>query len=109
MIFSSTVFILLYLPIVFFVYFGLNKLRLISAGKLWLVAASVFFYGYWSVDYIPLLLGSIVFNFIVGCAVSPDVKGLRIPVSRKLLLVMSISINIALLGYFKYANFLWIM
>ncbi|MCO7538110.1 MULTISPECIES: MBOAT family O-acyltransferase [Pseudomonas] len=106
MIFSSTVFILLYLPIVFFVYFGLNKLRLISAGKLWLVAASVFFYGYWSVDYIPLLLGSIVFNFIVGCAVSPDVKGLRIPVSRKLLLVMSISINIALLGYFKYANFL---
>lgn len=105
MIFSSTTFILLYLPIVFFVYFGLNKLRLIPAGKLWLVAASVFFYGYWSVDYIPLLLGSIFFNFVVGCAISPYAKGLRLHASRKTVLGFSIVANIALLGYFKYANF----
>lgn len=105
MIFSSTAFILVYLPIVFFVYFGLNKLRLIPAGKLWLVAASIFFYGYWSIDYIPLLLASIFFNFVVGCAISPYAKGLRIRATRKTVLALSISANIALLGYFKYANF----
>ncbi|MDD2114155.1 MBOAT family protein [Pseudomonas asiatica] len=105
MIFSSTAFILVYLPIVFFVYFGLNKLRLIQAGKLWLVAASIFFYGYWSIDYIPLLLASIFFNFVVGCAISPYAKGLRINTSRKTVLALSITANIALLGYFKYANF----
>lgn len=105
MIFSSPAFILAYLPIVFFVYFYLNKLRLVSAGKIWLVAASLFFYGYWSINYIPLLLGSILFNFIVGCAISPYAKGLRVPISRKVLLGLSIGINLALLGYFKYANF----
>ncbi len=105
MIFSSPAFILAYLPIVFFVYFYFNKLRLVSAGKLWLVAASLFFYGYWSINYIPLLLGSILFNFIVGCAISPYAKGLRVPASRKVLLGLSIGINLALLGYFKYANF----
>jgi alginate O-acetyltransferase complex protein AlgI len=105
MIFSSSIFILAYLPVVFFVYFSLNKLRLIPAGKLWLVAASVFFYGYWSVSYIPLLLGSIFFNFVIGCAISPHATGLRIRVSRKLVLGLSVAVNLTLLGYFKYANF----
>lgn len=105
MIFSSLTFILVYLPVVFFVYFALNKLRLISAGKLWLVVASVFFYGYWSVNYIPLLLGSIFFNFVIGCAISPHATGLRTQLPRRLILGISIALNIALLGYFKYANF----
>ncbi|EOX9126007.1 MBOAT family O-acyltransferase [Pseudomonas aeruginosa] len=105
MIFSSAAFILAYLPIVFFVYFGLNKLRMISLGKIWLVLASVFFYGYWSVDYIPLLIGSILFNFAVGCAISPTSKNLSIGGYRKTILALSITANLALLGYFKYANF----
>jgi len=105
MIFSSTAFILVYLPIVFFAYFALNRYRLIAAGKLWLVAASLFFYGYWSINYIPLLLGSIFFNFVIGCAISPHATGLRITTSRKLILGLSIALNLVLLGYFKYANF----
>jgi len=105
MIFSSTKFILLYLPIVFAVYFLLNRYRLVSAGKLWLVAASLFFYGYWSTDYIPLLLASITFNFVVGCALSPHAPRFRIQSSRKLVLGLSIAANLILLGYFKYANF----
>lgn len=105
MIFSSTVFILLYLPVVFFVYFALNKKRLISAGKCWLVAASLFFYGYWSVQYLPLLLGSIFFNFMIGGIISPHTKGIRLKHSRKALLTLSVIANLAFLGYFKYANF----
>ncbi|HEK4028648.1 TPA: MBOAT family protein [Pseudomonas aeruginosa] len=105
MIFSSAAFILIYLPIVFFVYFALNKFRLIPAGKIWLVSASIFFYGYWSVDYILLLIASILFNFTVGCLISPYSSIVSIRSYRKPILALSIATNLALLGYFKYANF----
>ena len=115
MIFSSTTFIFVYLPIVFFTYFLLNKQRWIVAGKYWLVIASLFFYGYWSVEYLPLLVASIVFNFCMGASLSPHFERIkkrffwsgliRPTISRKALLIFSIAVNLALLGYFKYANF----
>lgn len=83
MIFSSFIFILVYLPIVFAVYFILNKVRLVSAGKIWLVLASLFFYGYWSVAYLSLLLGSIVFNYAGGWLVSPYTKALETARAKK--------------------------
>lgn len=106
MLFSSPFFIFLFLPISFFGYFFLNKVRMVYAGKVWLVACSIFFYGFWDVSYIPLLLGSILFNFISGAAVSPHVKGIRLPFSRKTILISAIAINLVLLGYYKYTNFL---
>lgn len=106
MIFSSSIFILVYLPIVFAVYFVLNKTRLVSAGKIWLVLASLFFYGYWSVAYLPLLLGSIVFNYASGWLVSPYTTALRSAHRKKWALAGAIAINLSLLAYFKYTNFL---
>ncbi len=35
-------------------------------GKIWLVVASLFFYAYWDFKYLPLMLGSILFNFAIG-------------------------------------------
>lgn len=66
MIFSSPEFIFLFLPIVFAVYFLLNKFRLPYASKIWLVLASLYFYSYWSLNYLPLMLGSIAFNYTLG-------------------------------------------
>lgn len=106
MIFSSSAFILVYLPIVFLIYFSLNRRRWITAGKLWLVAASLYFYAYWSVAYLPLLLGSIGFNYLMGRWVSPHSTNLLKPSSKKIVLALGIAINLALLAYFKYANFL---
>ena len=71
MIFSSPKFILLFLPIAFLGYFYLNRIRLVLAGKAWLVAVSLFFYAYWNIAYLPLLVGSILFNFAVGTALAP--------------------------------------
>lgn len=104
MIFSSAKFILLFLPIAFFGYFYLNRMRLVLAGKAWLVAMSLFFYAYWKITYLPLLLVSIFFNFAVGTALSPTETRLRF--SRRFVLIASIAINLMLLGYFKYTNFL---
>jgi alginate O-acetyltransferase complex protein AlgI len=106
MIFSSPQFILLFLPIAFFGYFYLNKIRLVLAGKAWLVALSLYFYGFWNITYLPLLLGSIFFNFAVGTGLSPNRQLQRLRYSRRNLLIFSIGANLTLLGYFKYANFL---
>jgi alginate O-acetyltransferase complex protein AlgI len=105
MIFSSPGFILVFLPIVFFGYFLLNRIRLTIAGKAWLVAASLFFYSFWNAAYLPLLLGSIAFNFSVGTALASSSRR-SLPVPGWLILVLGITANLLLLGYFKYANFL---
>ncbi len=104
MIFSSPIFILVYLPVVFFTYFLLNHYRFFSFGKIWLVMASLFFYGYWSIEYVPLLLVSILFNFTLGSFISPYAKQ-SLGNYRAIGLALGVSVNLVLLGYFKYANF----
>lgn len=106
MIFSSPKFILLFLPLAFFGYFFLNRLRLVLAGKAWLVAVSLFFYAYWNIAYLPLLLGSIFFNFAVGTSLSRDPASSRSWFSPRFVLGAGIVANLGLLGYFKYADFL---
>lgn len=106
MIFSSPQFILLFLPVAFFGYFLLNRVRLILAAKAWLVAMSLFFYAYWNVAYLPLLLVSIFFNFAIGGSLSTKPIWRHSSISRRLLLTGSIAANLTLLGYFKYTNFL---
>ena len=106
MVFSSWEFVFLYLPIVFGVYFLLNRTRLVSTGKVWLVFASLFFYSYWSINYLPLLLGSIGFNFWVGGSFNRPELLKRLRFSPRGMLIFGIVCNLALLAYFKYANFL---
>ncbi|MGU9850782.1 MBOAT family O-acyltransferase [Pseudomonas koreensis] len=112
MIFSSWQFILLFLPISFFVYFWLNHRRLIIAGKVWLVAASLFFYAYWDIQYLPLILGSIFMNFAIGTGLAQaylPAQENRKPhhaINRKVVLTTGIAANLLLLGYFKYTDFL---
>jgi len=66
MLFNSYEFILLFLPITFFVYFYLNSKKQILASKIFLVSASLFFYSWWNPIYLPLILGSMIFNFYIG-------------------------------------------
>ena len=113
MIFSSWQFIFVYLPISFFVYFWLNHRRLIIAGKVWLVVASLFFYAYWDVKYLPLILGSILLNFAIGTGLARAYQQSRQlaqkphhGVNRKAVLATGIVANLLLLGYYKYTDFL---
>jgi len=99
-LFNSYIFILLFLPVTLFVYFLLNNRKLTLASKAWLVFASLFFYGWWNPIYIPLILGSILFNYGIGVTLS----GARHSQSRPFLLA-GIGGNLALLAYFKYMDF----
>ena len=64
-----------------------------------LLVVSLAFYGKGNLVFLPLLLGSILFNFLVGKAMG------ALPRARKPLLVLGLLGNLGLLGYFKYANF----
>ncbi len=101
MLFNSIIFILVFLPVVFCVYFALLRQRHVVTSKIWLCFASLFFYGYWKVDYLILMMISICFNFLMGILL--NAKNIR---GRKLILVTGVALNLATLAYFKYTNFL---
>jgi alginate O-acetyltransferase complex protein AlgI len=99
MIFNSLEFILLFLPISFFVYFYLNKNKLINLATLFLVLASLFFYSWWNIIFLPLILLSIATNYYVSYLILSSTS------SKKSFLVLGLFFNIVLLGYFKYSDF----
>ncbi|MGK7927404.1 MAG: MBOAT family protein [Spirulina sp.] len=65
---------------------------------IWLTCASLFFYGYWNIAYLPLLLISITINYLLGRTIE------RVENSR-FFLILGILFNLGLLGYFKYSQF----
>ncbi len=103
MIFSSFPFLFLFLPITLAGYFQIARRGSHSLAKLWLVAASLFFYGWWNWHYVPLILGSCLFNFRMGLHLLPS--GDRSPAVRRRGLVLGIAINLLVLGFFKYTHF----
>lgn len=101
MLFNSFEFLFAFLPIVLLLYYGLHRLGGTTSSKAVLFLASLVFYGWYNAIYLPLLLGSIVFNFLVGnwLGKEPEVR------KRKLILTLGIVSNVLLLMYFKYMNF----
>jgi alginate O-acetyltransferase complex protein AlgI len=97
MFFNSFEFIFIFLPIVITLFFTFGKLGYRKAAIATLVIASLSFYSYWNIRYLPLLIGSILFNFAMGRAIEKS--------RAKKLIVIGIAANLALLGYFKYTNF----
>ncbi len=103
MLFNSYIYIFLFLPITLIIYYILNKFKLIKLSKGWLILASLFFYSYWKLDYLPLILFSMVFNYSIGSTLLNDVN---LKINKKFVVGFGIIGNVLLLGYFKYFNFL---
>lgn len=102
MIFSSYKFIFLFFPIVFGVYCLLRKFKKLTFMKIWLVAASLFFYGFGDKRFLSVLVFTAIFNFIVSRML--QLKKTK-NITRKILIVISMAENLGLLFYFKYTNF----
>lgn len=98
MLFNSIDFAI-FLPIVFAVYWLLNK-RL-KWQNLFIVLASFTFYGWWDWRFLSLLLFSILTDYFIGRQF-PKIKP---PQKRTHLLWLSIIVNLGFLGFFKYYNF----
>jgi len=96
-LFHSYAFIFAFLPITFLLYFGINRVSPQKA-RFFLILASLLFYGWWNPLYVPLLIGSIGVNFSIGKRLGDH--------KDPMLLALGIAVNLGLLGYFKYTDFL---
>lgn len=103
MLFNSYSFIFLFLPVVLLVFFQLGRINH-SYAAAWLALASLFFYGYWNPAYVGLLLASITCNYSFGTWIAKAGTA-HLSVRQKQLLIVAITANLALLAYYKYANF----
>lgn len=98
MVFSSTVFLFVFLPVVFLV-------NLLMKGKLsnwWLLLVSLLFYAWGEPVYVLIMLGSILANWLFALRIDslPDGR------ARKLWMAATAVVNLLALVVFKYANFL---
>ncbi len=97
MLFNSVEFLLIFLPLVLAGFYIILKYNS-NLTQWFLIFASMAFYSYWDIRYLPLLAGSIGVNYLFGNYL------IRKP-SRKLL-VTSIVFNLGLLVFFKYTDFI---
>ncbi len=99
MLFNSLEFAI-FLPIVFMLYWFVTNHNL-KLQNLLIVASSFVFYGWWDWRFLLLLMFSASIDYFVGIALGKEEDAKK----RKLLLWISISVNLGLLGFFKYYNF----
>jgi len=99
MVFSSTIFLFLFLPITLLVYLVVGR----RIRNLVLLAASLAFYAWGENIYVLLMLCSILINYVFGLLIDRAQKGGS---SGKGALVCAVAANLGLLCFFKYANFI---
>jgi D-alanyl-lipoteichoic acid acyltransferase DltB (MBOAT superfamily) len=100
-LFNEPVFLFAFLPLTLLAVVLAQGTAARRAGIIVLIFASLFFYGWWRADYVLIILGSIGGNLTIARLIErTDVQ-----LWRRGLLVFGIVANLALLGYFKYANF----
>jgi D-alanyl-lipoteichoic acid acyltransferase DltB (MBOAT superfamily) len=102
-LFNSYVFIFLFAPVTIGVFFVLGRYARYDLAVGWLVAASLFFYGWWNPIYVGLIIISMTFNYFIGRWLGRSYGGEM--AARTRLLTLGIVANISLLAYYKYANF----
>lgn len=96
MVFSSLIFLWMFLPVVFILYFTAKE----SYRNVILLAASLFFYAWGEPVYVFIMILSILVNYYFGLKIGTDDEK-----KRKLALTAGVVINLALLGVFKYSGF----
>ena len=98
MLFSSSIFLGIFLPVTLAGFFAGARLGR-RAAIAWLVLASLVFYGWWDPDYLLLLLPSIGFNYGAGRVLGRTTARPRL---QNAVLALAIAGNLALLFFFKY-------
>ena len=104
MVFSSSIFLFLFLPLTLALYFISPQ----KARNLILLSASLLFYAWGEPKYLVVLLASIIFNYFAGLMLDrlSDSASCRAQGARQLVLFIAITGNVALLVMFKYMQFI---
>ena len=96
MVFSSAIFLFVFLPAVFILYRVIPSLKF---KNLLLAVASIVFYAFGQLQYVPLFLTSVLINYVSGLLLQGRAE------RRKLILAVSVVLNIGILCVFKYTDF----
>lgn len=97
MLFNSYIFVFVFFPICLLGWYGLLQAKRSSVAKAFLLAMSLWFYGYFNLVYLLIMVGSIAVNYLfhAGLSKRPD----------KRLMVFAVACNLGVLFYFKYFDF----
>ena len=95
MVFSSTIFLWIFLPVVFAGNLVFGK----RLSNLFLLMASLFFYAWGEPRLVVLMIFSIIWNYLAGLLIASVSR-------KKLMLFIGVAGDLLLLGYYKYAGFL---
>lgn len=101
MLFNSYIFILFFLPVCIIGYFSLNHFKQKMLAQIFLLCMSLWFYAYFDLNYLFIILISIIGNYGFYLTLNRARYGSR----RKILYVIALSFNLGILFYFKYYNF----
>ena len=99
MVFSSTIFLCVYLPLVLLVYYICPK----KGKNLFLLIVSLIFYAWGEPKYVFLMIFSILVNYVFGLLMDKHRENKK---RLKLMLVISVIIDLGLLSVFKYTDFI---
>lgn len=99
MIFNSIDFAL-FLPIVFILYWFVTN-KSLSLQNILIVVSSYLFYGWWDWKFLSLILFSTIIDYTIGLKLETESSQIK----RKVLLWISVIVNLGFLGFFKYYNF----
>ncbi|MCR5399336.1 MAG: MBOAT family protein [Lachnospiraceae bacterium] len=131
MVFSSEEFLFIFLPIVilgyYFLYFLFrNRIWGLYVRNIWLLAGSLIFYAWGEPKYVWLMIGDIAFNYLMALIIGKiadksagdmssasvsrvetgTVSGLGKRLG-KVLMILTVIVNLLILGWFKYAGFIY--
>lgn len=98
MLFNSYIFVMVFLPLALAGFFAAARLGRRVAGC-WLIAASLAFYGWWNVSFVPLLVGSMVGNYAAALLLG---KLTHRPRRQTWVLAFAVAANLAALVHYKY-------
>lgn len=101
MLFNSIEYIFMFVPIVFIGYFLLNKFKLYETSKVFLILASLYFYGSYKIEYVGIIVLTILLNYAISKSFQKDIS---LP-WKKTILASGIVANILILYCFRYFSF----
>lgn len=106
MLFNSYIFIFLFLPITLIGYFLFNHFKLNALSKIWLISASLFFYGFFNFSYLWIIISSVIFNFAINKLFNTSFLSNRQNL-KKILFALGLIVNIGILFFYKYLDFIF--
>ena len=101
LLFNSYIFLLLFFPLCMVGYFGLNHFRKYDLGQAFLLVMSLWFYGHFNPGYLPIILLSIVGNYLFTRLMARTASDKL----RKAEMILAVILNLGVLFYYKYFDF----